>query len=145
MRHLLTACAVLSLAGCLDPGDPVLSVRDTNPPRVQSTEPTRNGTIASDGTLSITFSETMDDRSLRPGIAVFAGLEEVALRVLVPPPLEGSEDIERGDIPYTVKVGAAEGAFTPNSPFTLVLRPSLTDYEGNALPEEVRIPFRTGL
>jgi hypothetical protein len=32
-----------------------------------------------------------------------------------------------------------------NSPYPLVLRTVLTDYEGNALTEEVRVPFRTGL
>jgi hypothetical protein len=87
----------------------------------------------------------MDVRTLRPGIAVFSGREEVALRITVPAPTEGDEDTERGDIPYTVTGNADEGAFTPNSPYTLVLRTVLTDYEGNALTEEVRVPFRTGL
>ncbi|MBN1203465.1 MAG: Ig-like domain-containing protein [Myxococcaceae bacterium] len=145
MRRLLIAWAVLGLAGCLEPEDPVLGVRDTDPPEVQSTEPTANGTLAAGGTLRITFSELMDVRTLRPGIAVFSGRDEVALRVSVPPTAEGEEDIERGDLPYTVQVNAAAGAFTANTSYTLVLRTILTDYEGNALTEEVRIPFRTGL
>jgi hypothetical protein len=144
MRRLLTACALLGLAGCLDPGDPVLAVRDTDPPEVASTEPTANGEMGKDGALSITFSELMDDRTLRPGIAVFSGRDEVALRIAVPPLSGGEEDIERGDIPYTVRVNAASGAFAPNASYTLVLRTILTDYEGNALAEEVRVPFRTG-
>jgi hypothetical protein len=139
------AWLVLGLTGCLEPGDPVLAVRDTEPPEVQSTDPVASGTLASDGTLRITFSELMDDRTLRPGIAVFAGRDEVALRISVTPPLEGEEDIERGDLPYIVHVNAAAGTFSPNTSFTLVLRTILTDYEGNALREEVRIPFRTGL
>lgn len=146
MRRLLIACAALSLtAGCLEPGDPLLAVRDTDPPEVQATEPVANVEIATTDSLRITFSELMDDRSLRPGIAVFEGQTEVALRIEVPPLSEIDEDIERGDIPYIVTVSAASGAFSPRTSYILVLRTSLTDYEGNALLEEVRVPFRTGL
>jgi hypothetical protein len=144
MRHLLTACAFLGLTGCLEVGDPLLAVRDTTPPTVQSTDPGANGTIAADGTLNITFSEFMDVRTLRPGIAVFAGRDEVPLRVTVPPSNGIDENVERGDSPYTVMVNAESGSFTANSLFTLVLRTSLTDYEGNELIEEVRVPFSTG-
>ncbi|WP_224249188.1 Ig-like domain-containing protein [Hyalangium gracile] len=144
MRRLLIACACLSLAGCLDPGDPLLAVRDSDPPEVESTDPGANGEIGSDGSLEITFSEFMDVRTLRPGIAVFSGREEVPLRIAVPAPTEGDEDVERGDIPYTVTVSAESGAFTANASLILVMRTILTDYEGNALVEEVRVPFRTG-
>jgi Bacterial Ig-like domain len=144
MRRLLTACALLSLTGCLDPGDPLLGVRDTNAPRVESTDPAANGQIATDGTLNITFSEYMDARTLRPGVAVFLGRDEVPLDITVPAPAEGDEDVERGDISYTVMVKAASNPFAANASYTLVLRTVLTDYEGNALAEEVRVPFRTG-
>jgi hypothetical protein len=144
MRRLLIACAVLSLSGCLEPGDPVLAVRDTDPPAVESTEPAANAEVAKDGSLRITFSELMDVRSLRPGIAVFSGRDEVALSITVPRTSDIEQDIERGDIPYTVTVSAASGAFSANTTYTLVLRTVLTDYEGNALPEEVRVLFRTG-
>jgi len=150
MRHLLTACAVLGLTGCLEVGDPLLAVRDTTPPQVASTDPVANGTIASDGTLNITFSEFMDVRTLRPGIAVFSGRNALPVRITVPAATEPDEDVERGDIPYTIMVNAESmestgtASFPANSLFTLVLRTSLTDYEGNALVEEVRVPFRTG-
>jgi hypothetical protein len=144
MRYLLTACALVSLSGCLDPGDPLLGVRDTDPPEVSSTDPDVNGMIASDGTVEITFSELMDVRTLRPGIAVFSGRDEVTLSITVPAPSDGDEDVERGDLPYTVMVNAEGGAFIANTSYTLVLRTLLTDYEGNALPEEVRVPFSTG-
>jgi hypothetical protein len=144
MRRLLIACAVLSLASCLEPGDPILAVRDMDPPSVQSTEPGANAEVAKDGTLRITFSELMDERTLRPGIAVFLGRDEVPLRITVPQVPEFDRDVERGDVPYTVTVNAASGAFGANTSYTLVLRTSLTDYEGNALPEEVRVLFRTG-
>jgi hypothetical protein len=144
MRRLLLACAALSLTGCLEPGDPVLAVRDTDPPEVQSTEPAANGEVARDGTLRITFSERMDERTLRPGIAVFSGRDEVPLRILVPQTPDFERDIERGDVPYTVMVSAASGAFGANTTYTLVLRDLLTDYEGNPLTEFSPIQFRTG-
>lgn len=145
MRRLLTACALLSLTGCLDPGDPLLGVRDTTAPTVQSTDPAANGEISTDGTLNITFSEYMDVRTLRPGIAVFLGRDpnEVPLSITVPAPTDGDEDVERGDIPYTIMVKASQ-PFTANSSYLLVVRTSTTDYEGNPLANEVRIPFRTG-
>ncbi len=145
MRRLLLASAcVLGLAGCLEPADPLYERRDTNPPGVQSTEPVAGALVPTDAALRVTFSELMDERTLRPGIAVFAGRDEVALRLEVPPLPEGEEDVERGDVPYTVTVRAETGAFTAGTAYTLVLRTSLTDYEGNALRDEVRVPFRTG-
>jgi hypothetical protein len=144
MRHLLTVFPLLGLSGCLVVEDPLLGVRDTDPPEVQSTDPIANAQIAADGTLNLTFSEFMDDRTLRPGIAVFSGREEVALRITVPQPTVVDENIERGDVSYTVMVNASSGVFPTNASLTLVLRTVLTDYEGNALPEEVRVPFTTG-
>lgn len=146
MRHLLTACAFLGLAGCLEVGDPLLAVRDTTPPTVQSTDPGANATIGSDGTLKVTFSELMDVRTLRPGIAVFSGRDEVPLRIIVPSDTSVDENVERGDFSETVMVNAdaEDGHFPANALLTLVLRTSLTDYEGNAVVEEVRVPFRTG-
>ncbi|HLL02967.1 MAG TPA: Ig-like domain-containing protein [Myxococcaceae bacterium] len=145
MRRLLLACAAaLSLTGCLDPGDPVLAVRDEDPPSVDATEPAANAEVAANGTLRITFSELMDERTLRPGIAVFLGRDEVPLRITVPPTPDFDRDVERGDVPYTVTVNAESGSFRANSSYTLVLRTLLTDYEGNPLPEEVRVLFRTG-
>jgi hypothetical protein len=143
-RWVLACAAVLGLSGCLEPEDPLYPRRDTDPPEVSATEPTAGVTIARTGELRITFSERMDERTLRPGIAVFAGREEVALGLTVPPGREGEEDVERGDEPYTVTASAAEGSFEPNTSYTLVLRTSLTDFEGNALVDEVRVPFRTG-
>jgi Bacterial Ig-like domain len=140
MRRLLLM-GLLGTAACLEPGDPFLAARDTDPPEVVSTEPGAGGTLASNGTLQILFSETMDVRTLRPGIAVFEGRAEVPLTLTVPPTVD--EDIERGDVPYTVTVSAEAGAFKPGTAYTLVMRTSLTDFEGNTLLREVRVPFRT--
>jgi hypothetical protein len=109
------------------------------------TEPGFDLQIATDGTLEVTFSEFMDVRTLRPGIAVFLGRDtnEVPLIITVPAPTEGDEDIERGDVPYTVMVRAAS-PLTANASYQLQLRASLTDYEGNPLGKELRVPFRTG-
>ncbi|NTX40695.1 Ig-like domain-containing protein [Myxococcus sp. CA033] len=141
---LLVALSVASLSGCLEPGDAIYDRRDTVPPRVISTDPGGGGVLATDGTLRITFSEAMDVRSLRPGIAVFAARDEVPLSVLAPEVPELEQDVERGDVEYTVEARVAEGStLSPNTQYTLVLRDVLTDYEGNPLATEVRVVFRT--
>ena len=140
MRRLLLM-GLLGTAACLEPGEPFLAARDTDPPEVVSTEPGPGGTVSAVGTLQILFSETMDVRTLRPGIAVFESRAEVPLTVTVPPGVD--DDIERGDVPYTVTVSAEAGAFAPGTAYTLVMRTTLTDSEGNALQQEVRVPFRT--
>lgn len=147
-RPATVAAAALSaltgLTACLEPGDPVYPRRDTDPPQVVSTAPAAGGTVAPGGTLRITFSETMDPRTLRPGIAVFAGREEVALTLTAPAVPDVEVDVERGDVPYTVEATAAEGSpLQPGTGYTLVLRDSLTDLEGNPLDSEVRVAFRT--
>jgi hypothetical protein len=140
MRRLLLV-GLLGSTACLEPGDPFLASRDTDPPEVVSTEPGAGGTLASNGTLQILFSETMDVRTLRPGIAVFEGRAEVPLTLTVPPDVD--ENVERGDVPYTVTVSAEAGAFKSGTAYTLVMRTSLTDFEGNAVLREARVPFRT--
>ncbi|XXF80920.1 Ig-like domain-containing protein [Myxococcaceae bacterium GXIMD 01537] len=145
MRALgLAAACVLGLAGCLEPGDPIYPRADTEPPRVEVTDPVAGAVIPVDGALRITFSEQMDERALRPGIAVFAGREEVALRLEVPLLLDSDGTVERGDEPYTVTARAESGALDPGTAYTLVLRTSLTDTQGNGLVDEVRVPFTTG-
>ncbi|WP_309894997.1 Ig-like domain-containing protein [Archangium sp.] len=140
MRRLLLV-GLLGTSACLEPGESFLAARDTDPPEVVSTEPGPGGMVLAEGTLQIMFSETMDVRTLRPGIAVFESRAEVPLKVTVPPGVD--EDLERGDVPYTVTLSAEAGAFTPGTAYTLVMRTSLTDSEGNALRQEVRVPFRT--
>lgn len=140
MRRLLLV-GLLGCAACLEPGEPFLAARDTDPPDVVSTEPSAGGTLPVSGSLEVLFSETMDERTLRPGIAVFEGRVEVPLRLTVP--ADRDEAAERGDVPYTVTVSAEAGAFAPGTAYTLVLRTSLTDFEGNRLAQEVRVPFRT--
>ena len=99
--------------------------------------------MSASGTLQILFSERMEARTLRPGIAVFEGRTEVPLEVTVPAEPEGADDVERGDVPSTVTVRAGSGAFSRGTAYTLVLRTLLTDTQGNPLAGEVRVPFRT--
>jgi hypothetical protein len=142
MRRPLLICAALSLGGCLEPGDPLLAVRDTQPPAVSLINPTANGQVPAAGSVRITFSELMDERTLRPGIAVYAGADEIPVRLVMPAIADYEKDIERGDVPYSVTVSAASGSFTAGTSYTLVLRTILSDYEGNPLPDEVRSSFR---
>jgi hypothetical protein len=140
MRRVLLV-GLLGCAACLEPGDPFLAARDTDPPDVVSTEPSAGGTLPVGGSLEVLFSETMDERTLRPGIAVFEGRVEVPLKLTVP--ADRDDNVERGDVPYAVTVSAEAGAFDAGTAYTLVLRTSLTDSEGNPLTQEVRVPFST--
>lgn len=143
MRRWLFVGLLLGNAACLDPGEPFLATRDTDPPDVVSTEPSAGGTLSATGSLQILFSEAMDVRTLRPGIAVFEGRTELPLTLTVPPDPTGEAAEPQGDVPYTVTVSAEGGAWTAGTAYTLVLRTSLTDTAGNALQQEVRVPFRT--
>ncbi|MET0401257.1 MAG: Ig-like domain-containing protein [Cystobacter sp.] len=142
MRRMLLL-GLLGCAACLEPGESPLAPADTKPPEVVSTEPATGGTVGTTGTLRVLFSERMDARTLRPGIAVFEGRTEVALEVTVPAGSEQQDEVERGDIPFPVTLSAASGALQRNTAYTLVLRTLLTDSQGNALAREVRVPFRT--
>ncbi|MFY1826421.1 Ig-like domain-containing protein [Myxococcus fulvus] len=143
-RFLAGVLALSSLSGCLEPGEAIYLPRDTVPPRVVSTAPGGGETLPRGGSLRVTFSEAMDLRSLRPGFAVFSGRDELPLVLTAPPVPELDEDVERGDVPYTVEAAFAEGVvLTPNTQYTLVLRTVLTDYEGNPLSSEIRIVFRS--
>ncbi|WP_199243204.1 Ig-like domain-containing protein [Vitiosangium sp. GDMCC 1.1324] len=142
MRRVLLV-GLLGCAGCLEPGDPMLAARDTDPPEVVSTKPGAGGTVLVDGSLEVVFSESMDTRTLRPGIAVFEGRVELPLVLTVPPGSDVDDNVERGDVPYTVTVSTEPGVLKPGTAYTLVLRNSLTDFEGNPLRQEVRVPFRT--
>jgi len=143
-RGLGCVLVVSALAGCLEAGDAIYPARDLDPPDVVSTVPGPNGILPAGGTLRITFSEAMDVRTLRPGIAVFSGRDELPLTITAPPVPETDEAVERGDVPYTVDVVPAEGTvLSPGSQYTLVLRDALTDTEGNPLATEVRVLFST--
>ncbi|QSQ15157.1 Ig-like domain-containing protein [Myxococcus landrumensis] len=140
----LAALAVTCLSACLEPGDPIYPERDSVRPRVVSTEPGSGEVLAAGAPMRITFSEAMDVRSLRPGIAVFTGRDEVPLTLTAPEVPELDANVERGDVPYIVEAVASEGSpLLPDTQYTLVLRDVLTDFEGNPLGSEVRVVFRT--
>jgi hypothetical protein len=146
MRRLLLLgqwMGLLGCAACLVPDESPLALADIKPPQVVSTEPAAGGTVSAESRLRVVFSEGMDTRTLRPGIAVFEGQAEVGLDVLVPAGTEEQGDIERGDVQFPVLLGARSGAFKRDTPYTLVLRTLLTDSQGNALTQELRVPFRT--
>ena len=142
-RWLLLAGLLLGPSACLEPGEALLAARDLNPPTFVSSEPSAGGTVTLAGTLQVLFSEAMDVRTLRPGIAVFEGRAEVPLTLTVPPDPTGEAAEPSGDVPYTVTVSAESGTWKAGTAYTLVLRTSLTDTAGNALKGEVRVPFRT--
>lgn len=139
--HIVAAIAALSAAsGCLLPGEPSYARRDSTPPRVREVQPNvlapDGGTpsVAANQVFAVIFTEQMDINSLRPGIAVLsAGThEEQPLSLTTPEPVVDEVDT---DVPQTVQVAAASGAFLRGG-YTLVLRTLLLDAQGNALESE---------
>ncbi|MBX5484191.1 MAG: Ig-like domain-containing protein [Myxococcaceae bacterium] len=133
-RKVGALLALLCVSGCLDPGDPVLAVKDDDPPELVRTVPAEGELLDPAGAILVTFSERMDERSLRPGIWLAKGKDRIPTRVEVPPPdpLGIPEASQQEDVEYTVKV-SGESALSPDTDYVLVLDPVLTDTEGNAL------------
>jgi hypothetical protein len=146
MRALWLTWVLLPLAGgCLSPDTAAyLPVRDDSPPSLKASMPTPSQVIERTSVLQVTFTEAMEPRSLRPGIGVFKGQEEVALLISPPKLREGETEVERGDVPFTVVIGPAVGTtWDANASYVLYLRKLLTDVEGNPLDAEHVIPFTT--
>lgn len=132
--------------GCLTPADPVLGREDTVAPTVVRTKPAANDpAFAKDGELEVTFSESMDLRTLGPGIALQSGQALLAVTVTIQAPNRNEDDPSPADIPYIVRARPIAGALLPATPYELVLNTLLTDTEGNALAQELRVPFTSGL
>ncbi len=145
--------AVLTLAAaCLDPGAPVLSPRDVDPPVVKRMVPDFTPgtvqTISRDTEIEIEFNEPMELRSLRPGISVVRNREPVALTVAaanVDPRLETDFAVTARPTPGTLADGGTDpdgGRWLPNVTYTLTLNTLLTDTEGNALAGDVTVRFQ---
>lgn len=144
MRSLFVAATVLCV-GCLEPADNMLALKDAEPPAVlPETSPSPNEVIDPAATITVVFSETMDPASLERGVLLlYAGTEVPHSLVLpAPDPEAPPPNVERFDRPYPVNV-APQAPLVPEIAYELVITPEVTDYEGNALPAEVRIPFRT--
>lgn len=134
LTGVVVAFALLGGAACLEPGRPVLATLDNDPPELISSDPPPGGTFDKAGFIFLTFSERMDERSLRPGIWLFEGKERVPVLVQIPPDngLGVPEASEQSDVAYTVKVGG-ESPLKANTKYLLVLDRVLTDSEGNML------------
>lgn len=146
----LLGAGALASAACLDPGDPVLAPLDTSSPRLVSTDPPEGGIIDRVQGIAVTFSERMDPRSLRPGLSLLQGPDRIAATVLRPAdPADLPLAVQQTDEPYTVRV-RGEQPLLPNTGYTLVFDPVLTDSEGNPLQapdggtESFALGFRTG-
>ncbi len=153
MRPLLKAAAAVALVGagmigCLEPGEPILETRDTNPPVVKEVDPPADSTISTTQEIRITFSEPMDERTVRPGILLLQ--DNTAIPVVITVPVDNGvpDQVEQVDLPWTVLV-VPEAPLPATSSFRIILDSVLTDTEGNTLagPDggtpPFAIPYRT--
>lgn len=127
------------LAGCLvpDPDSAHVARLDEQAPSLLRVEPALTGnalSLARDGEWILWFSEEMDPRTIRPGIVLLDGNQELPLLLTIAPLNESNmSDV---DIEFPVRVSLLAGNGATGS-FRQVLRTLLTDLQGNALAEEV--------
>ena len=137
---LLFACFVL---GCLEPNRDAayLAKLDDMAPQLVRTQPLANGnafSVAKETEFTLVFSEPMDSRTLRPGIVVLQGLQELNLIISVPP--DETPRMSDPDFEYHITVKPVlDDNVTPLPPGTyqLVLRTLLADAQGNAFPAQL--------
>lgn len=146
MIRLLTAAALVLLAGCLSVGGPLFTKLDDQPPTVLAVAPPMGGDagvpqVLGGQIISVTFSEQLNVDSLRPGIVVRnRALEELPLTLQLesePSPVSyvAGEDGGPRNLPMTVQILSAEGGYAPG-PYQLILRTLLIDRAGNPLETE---------
>jgi hypothetical protein len=99
-------------------------------------------TLAPTDGLVVTFSKTMDSRSLvGGGIAILKGTVEVPLALSFVRSEDFPESAQGISSPYAVGVTPSSGRFD-SSDHTLLLRMVLSDVAGNPLPQEIRTTFK---
>jgi len=147
MKSLCSSVLLLSLGlgGCLEASHGDMAYKDRASPSIISTTPASNGTITRVATISITFSEAMDTRTLGAGILISKAGIQVPIVLGIPPADELPQTADNVDQPYTVSAKPVSGSFEQSVgsafDYTLSLTTLLTDQAGNALPTEVRIRF----
>src|SRR5260370_26983626 len=144
MKSLCSSVLLLSLglAGCLDASHGDLAYKDRASPSIISTTPASNGTITRAATISITFSEAMDTRTLGAGILVSKAGIQVPIVLGIPPAEELPQTADNVDQPYSVSAKPVSGSFElcvcSAVEYTLSLTTLLTGQAGKALPPAVR-------
>jgi len=147
MKNWRPSLLILSLTwvGCLDASNGVLAYKDRLAPTVLSTNPASGAMIARTATISITFSEAMDERTLGAGIQLSKAGTPVPLVLGVPPPDQLPQTSENVDLPYPVSASPVAGSFESSIgsalDYLLLLNTLLTDQAGNALAAPVEIRF----
>jgi hypothetical protein len=157
------AVSLLAICACLDHSGAFLGRKDTAPPDLVSvcssaaaaadagadggaldggSNCTLPLTLARTDGLVVTFSKTMDSRSLFQGIAVLRGAENVPISLSFQPSEEFPESAQGISSPYSVSVAAASGRFDAYPEYTLLLSTSLSDIAGNPLAAEKRTNFK---
>ncbi|MGA9520552.1 MAG: Ig-like domain-containing protein [Myxococcaceae bacterium] len=151
MRTLFVAAvAVVSAgaSGCLEPAAPLLEFRDTKPPMFVEVDPAADSVLSTTPEIRVTFSEPMDERTVRPGILLLQDNTGVPVVVTVPEDNRIPDAVEQVEIPWTVLI-VPEAPLPAGASFRLVLDSVLTDTEGNPLagPDggtvPIAIPYRT--
>jgi hypothetical protein len=142
MKRVLLCVWMLGGAGCLELGASSVSPKDTRSPSVVGVFAFATADLPQHARFRIDFSEYMDSASLIAGLQLESGGAPYGLAVETSVPLGLPPDLEYFDVQYTVRA-VPTSRLPPGTYFELVLGTELTDYAGNPLPAEVRLPFVT--
>ncbi len=121
---LMLACA---LAGCANPVPPTGGPPDRDPPRIVAAVPDTNAVGVTEGTLRLTFSEAVDQRSL-------AGALTIVPEPDAPPRLKWDG--------RTVEIDV--GALRDSTTYVVTLDNTFRDARGVALASPLTFAFSTG-
>lgn len=151
---MLVLALVAAATGCNIPGDPVLQLADSDPPRVLATRPADGATgVDPQPTIEVDFDGPLDPTTIRANFRLVQGEGEDAcatgLEISLCPFRPRDEEVGNG--PYTVRLlpgtEGAEGCeritLALDAPHALCIGTGLTDAAGNPLPAPVVVTFTT--
>jgi hypothetical protein len=142
VRAALASLALALATGCLSPGESPYIKQDYQSPVVLSIVPAMGGDagvpiLSPSQFIVITFSESMDLGSLRPGIVIRnKDRKEQPLNIQVEPDQVRRVTAVDTDSPFSVNISAAEASGFTTGGYQLILRTLLIDQQGNSLNSE---------
>ncbi len=134
--------AGLLLTGCLSAGEPLYGKLDATPPKIAAISPPMGGDagvvfLTPSQFIVLTFSESMDLDSLRPGIVIRnKDRKEQPLTIQVDPDQIRPLTAKDMDAEFKVQISSADPSGFATGPYQLILRTLLIDQQGNGLDGE---------
>ncbi len=133
---------LLVITGCVSPGESLYEKLDAKAPKIAEISPPMGGdagvpSLTPSQFIVLTFSETMDLDSLRPGIVIRnKDRKEQPLTIQVDVDQLLPVNAQDLDVPFKVQISSAEPSGFTTGAYQLILRTLLIDQQGNGLDGE---------